>query len=731
MALFLPFVFLLGVVEARGAEPAYTNRLIREKSPYLLQHAHNPVDWHPWGEEAFQKAKAEDKPVFLSIGYSTCHWCHVMEEESFSDPKTAEVLNRHFVPIKVDREERPDIDHVYMNYVMATTGSGGWPTSVFLTPQGKPFYGGTYFPPEDRFGAPGFTKVLLSVAQAWKERKGEIEQSAEQAVSLLEGGKPEGGKKELTRQVLEDGFTQYSQSFDPEWGGFGSAPKFPRSHALSFLLRHWSRAEDLQVLEMVEKTLKRMARGGMVDQVGGGFHRYSTDAQWFLPHFEKMLYDQALLARTYVEAYQVTRDEFYARIAREILDYVLREMTSPEGGFYSAQDADSPDPENPGRKREGAFYVWKKSEIEKILPPKTAADAPGKEAALFCFYYGVKEEGSVARDPQGEFKGRNVLFAAHSKEEAASAFRIDPLEVERVLARGRARLLEERSKRPAMHLDDKILTDWNGLMISSFAFAACVLDDARYGTAAVKAADFVWEKLRDKEGRLLHRYREGEAGIPAHLDDYAFLILGYLSVYEATFDETWLFRARELANQMLESFWDEKQGGFFLTSSRGERLIARPKEVYDGAVPSGNSAAALDLLRLYHLTGDRKFLEHAQKIFLTFSEEIASQPNAYPQMLIALDFAFGPVKEIVIAGEEKDPQVLAMVREAHAHFLPNKILLRHRSGEAGKGIETFAPFVKECTAVDGKATAYVCQNYTCGLPVREAKELGKVLVRRS
>lgn len=682
----------------------FTNRLSHEKSPYLLQHAHNPVDWYPWGQEAFEKAKKEDKPILLSVGYSTCHWCHVMEEESFSSPAVAKIMNENFVSIKVDREERPDIDSVYMNYVMATTGGGGWPMNVFLTPERKPFYGGTYFPPEDRYGMPSFSHLLESIAGSWKTEKKEIFASAESAVSFLEKmGNQTVPSADLSEKTLLEATRRLVANFDEQWGGFGLAPKFPRSHALSMMLRVWAKTKKAQTLEAVEKTLRHMAQGGMYDQVGGGFHRYSTDAQWRVPHFEKMLYDQAILARTYLEAYQITRDDFYARISREILDYVAGRMTDSAGGFYSAEDADSADPENPAKKREGAYFVWKKSEIEKVLAPS--------DAEIFSYHYGVESSGNALSDPHKEFNCQNVLYVAHTVDQTATHFKKGQDMVRVSLAASNKKLLEVRAKRPAPYLDDKILTDWNGLMISTFAFASRVLEEGRYAEIAKKSGHFIREKLTDQNGNLLHRYRAGSAGIQANVNDYAFLIYGYLALYEATFDAEWLQEAQRLSEGMIEKFWDELNDGFFLTSEDSERLVARPKELYDGAVPSGNSMAVLDLLLLSRFTGDLKYEGYAGKTLQAFSGLLSQDPANYPQMLIALDFTLGPTDEIVLSGSPKDPEMQSMLHEIFSRFLPNKIvMLKDKQVPAAL-----------------KASAYVCRNHVCQLPVTAAKDLGKLL----
>jgi uncharacterized protein YyaL (SSP411 family) len=698
-----------------------SNRLAKEKSPYLLQHADNPVDWYPWGEEAFEKARREDKPIFLSIGYSTCHWCHVMEEESFEKPEVAQVMNENFVSIKVDREERPDLDTVYMTAVQALSGSGGWPLNVFLTPEGKPFFGGTYWPPEDRWGRPGFVTVLRSVAESWKANRGDLLKQGENLTQLLQ--KKAASKTETSFRLGEETLRQASSDlhsyFDETHGGFGGGVKFPRSHTLSFLLRFWKRSQEKDTLKMVEKTLHGMARGGMWDHLGGGFHRYSTDARWFLPHFEKMLYDQAILAKSYLEAYQATQNEEYARVAREIFGYVLRDLRDPAGAFYSAEDADSLDP-LAGAKQEGAFYVWRQSELVDLLGPD--------EAEIFSFIYGARPEGNVQNDPQGEFPQKNILARIESIEAASKKFGKSLAEIERVLQESKKKLFEARSKRTRPHRDDKVLTDWNGLMISSLAFGSRVLGEARYRDAAQGAADFILEKLVRTDGRLLHRYRDGEAAILGTVEDYAFFIHGLVDLYEATFETRYLAEAKRLTGEMIRLFWDEAEGGFFFTADDAEKLIARPKETYDGALPSGNSVAALDLLRVGRLTAEKEFEKKAEELVTTFSKLISQNPEAYPQLLIALDFALGPSREIVLAGDEAAEATQGFLRAVYSRFLPNKVVLLHPVEEKGKAeIEALAPYLKNQLPVKGKPTAYVCENYVCRLPVTELSELEKLL----
>ena len=709
--------------EEQAVRPGKPNRLAHEKSPYLLQHADNPVDWYPWGEEAFQKAKREGKPVFLSVGYSTCHWCHVMERESFENPEVAQVLNEHFVSVKVDREERPDIDQVYMAFVMAATGSGGWPMTVFLTPEKAPFFGGTYFPPVDAWGRPGLKSVLLQVAVAWKEKRQELLQSSESiAGTLRERGAVSSQTGSFSPELFAEGIRQYAAQFDAASGGFGTAPKFPRSHSLSFLLRAFRRTSDERALRMVETTLTEMAKGGVYDQLGGGFHRYATDAKWRIPHFEKMLYDQALLAKTYLEAYQVTGNEVYADIARGTLDYVLRDLKGPEGGFYSAEDADSvAEAAHPEEKSEGAFYLWSDVEILKHL---------GKEdGTVFLYAYGIEPDGNAFSDPQGELAGKNVLYQARTVEETARTFGRKRTEVEDILERGRKTLFEARSKRPRPHLDDKVLVDWNGLMISALSFGSRILKEPRYGEAAKQAADFILKHLVRRDGRLLHRYRDGDAAILATLDDHAFFIQGLLDLYEATFDVAYLEQAKRLSEAMLRLFGEEREGGLFLTGSDAEKLLFRPREFYDGAIPSGNGVAALDLLRLSRITLAHPFEEKAAALLRAVSPQLTQSPIHYPQTLMAVDFALGPSPEVVIAGKSGDPTVSAMVDAVYRRFLPNHVLLLHPPASDGKRIESLAPPIAAQGMQEGRTTAYVCQNFTCQLPVTDPGALGMLLDR--
>jgi hypothetical protein len=671
------------------------NQLVHEKSPYLLQHAHNPVDWHAWGEAAFEKARREDKPIFLSIGYSTCHWCHVMERESFENDQIAAVLNRYFVAVKVDREERPDVDRIYMTFVQATTGSGGWPMSVFLTPDRKPFFGGTYFPPDNRYGRPGFVTILQSLARAWSEDRAKIEESGTsvigQLTKLSETGPGRGAA--LDESISDSAFQYFRRSFDAKYGGWGGAPKFPRPVTLNFLFRYYARTRNEEALEMALKTLRGMAEGGMNDQLGGGFHRYSVDEMWFLPHFEKMLYDQAQLAISYLEAYQITHDDWYARVARATLDYVLRDMTDVEGGFYSAEDADSViDPAHPHEKGEGAFYVWTRQEIDALLGHP--------DASIFSRRFGVETDGNVQNDPQGEFPGKNVLFVARAGEEN--------------LERSIGVLLEARSKRVRSHLDDKILTAWNGLMISAFAKAAQILDEPRYAGAARRAADFILSRMYE-QGTLLRRYRDGDAAIAGFLDDYAFFAQGLLDLYETEFQKRDLEMAIQLTAKLVELFSDAENGGFFATATGDANLVMRMKDDYDGAEPSGNSIALLNLLRIAHMTGDAKFEKAADDALNGMASRISQQPVAVPQMLVALEYARAAKRQVILAGDADE--LRAFLREIRSRFLPHTAVL----------LADAAPESAAYGKLDGQATAYVCENFTCQLPATDLAKLGELL----
>jgi uncharacterized protein YyaL (SSP411 family) len=696
----------------------HTNRLAREKSPYLLQHQHNPVDWYPWNEEAFAKARAEDKPIFLSVGYSTCHWCHVMERESFENERIAEQLNRGFVSIKVDREERPDIDRIYMHFVQATTGGGGWPMSVWLTPDLKPFYGGTYFPPEDRWGRAGFPQVLEAISEAWNtDRERVIQSSGQMLEQLREQTAFAPARSSLHAGTLESAFFQFRRSFDSRLGGFGPAPKFPRPAALNFLLRYHARSGNEEALEMAVMTLRAMARGGMRDHLGGGFHRYSVDEFWFVPHFEKMLYDQAQLAVSYLEAYQITGDLDLADVARSIFDYVLRDLRHSEGGFYSAEDADSvTDPAHPHEKGEGAFYIWSAREIEDILGLSAAG--------WFGYRYGVEEKGNVRNDPQGEFTGRNILFSSHSVEETAAHFGRDVEEMRAALSRAAGQLLEARSRRIRPHLDDKILASWNGLMISAFAKGGAILDEPRYGEAARRAADFIRSRMYG--GVLYRRFRDGAAAIPGFLDDYAYFTQALIDLYEAQFDARDLEFAGELAGRMRERFEDREHGGFYSTAEGDGSLLLRMKDDYDGAEPSGNSIAVLALLRLARMTENEEFRRSAEAALEAFASRLQQAPTAAPQMLVAYDFSLSPPRQVVIAGDRRAPDTAEMVKTLHARFLPQHVALLVNE-DSRPVLASWSPTLAAMDKVDHKAAAYVCENFTCRLPTNDPVELTRIL----
>ncbi len=699
-----------------------SNRLIFEKSPYLLQHAHNPVDWYPWADEAFAKACQENKPIFLSIGYSTCHWCHVMEAESFEDEQTAQLLNEHFVSIKVDREERPDLDSIYMSFVVALAGNGGWPLTVFLTPEKKPFYGGTYFPSQPRFGSPAFKDLLSSIHQNWFKDPQRVRLSSDEIVkTLIERTKPEGAADEMfDATILTKGYQQLAQNFDPQNGGFGQAPKFPMGHSLSFFLRYGNNHKQTDALAMVEKTLTAMAQGGLCDQLAGGFHRYSTDAHWQVPHFEKMLYDQALLIKIYLEAFVATGKGIYADTARETLEYVLREMRDVQGGFYCAQDADSLEPEyiGKGEKKEGAFYVWSVDELREILSPE--------EFKIACFHFGIEQSGNALADPLGEFVGKNILHIKHSLEETA-VFVHKPLEeVICIIAASKKKLLARRENRPRPSLDDKILTDWNSLMISSFAFAGRILNDQRYLDAAENSAQFILKALKREDGRLLHRYRDGQAGILAGLEDYAFFVSALLDLFENTFDPQYLKEALRLNKEMLGLFWDDLNGGLFLTAKDAEVLFLRPKEVYDGAIPSGNSVAAHNSLRLYHFTFEQNYLQKSEAIFKAFYSQIALAPGAYTQMMMALQFYFGPVKEIVLCADISSLVGQEMLKTVTNAWIKQRVLIV-KTPRTQKAIEELLPLTKGQSSTGSEALVYVCENQTCLAVINDINKLRNVL----
>lgn len=668
------------------------NRLIEEKSPYLIQHAYNPVDWYPWTEEAFKKAKEEDKPIFLSIGYSTCHWCHVMERESFEDEEVAEFLNEHFISIKVDREERPDIDNIYMKVCQAMTGRGGWPLTIMMTPDKKPFFAGTYFPKESGRGRPGLLEILNRVQAGWVNNRDALLESSQKLLTVLEE-KDVAGESVSTEQMQNltyDAFKRFKSHFDKEYGGFGTAPKFPSPHNLLFLLRYWKTTADKEALAMVEKTLDNMYRGGIYDHLGYGFSRYSTDKKWLVPHFEKMLYDNALLAIVYLEAYQVTENEDYAKIATEILSYVLRDMTSAGGGFYSAEDADS-------EGEEGKFYVWEPKEVAEILGEEDAND--------FCEAYNITSEGN--------FEGKSVPNLIGNELEKS--------EIDARFKTAREKLFAAREKRVHPHKDDKILTSWNGLMIVALAKAARILSEVKYQEIATEAVQFIWENLRKDDGRLLARYRDGEADHLGYVDDYAFLIWGLIELYETTFKPKYLERALELNQDLLNYFWDEEESGLYFYGSDGEELLTRPKEIYDGAIPSGNSVATLNFLRLARLVGDNQWEEKAKEQFEYFGKQIAKNPTVHSYFLSALLFYQNGGGEIVIVGEDDQVGTEKMLETLRESFTPFTVVHLKREREAEK-LSQLVPFVADQKQIEKSATAYICEDFACQAPITDLQE---------
>ena len=685
-----------------------TNRLGSEKSPYLLQHADNPVDWYAWGEEAFARARREDKPIFLSIGYSTCHWCHVMERESFEDAEIANLMNDAFICIKVDREERPDIDEVYMSVCQMITGSGGWPLTIFMTPDKKPFFAGTYFPKESRFGRIGLKELVPRIRELWKNEREKIEETAERIASAVaEDIFVQGGK--LGEGILELAYEELAKTFDNLHKGFGQAPKFPAPHNLLFLLRYWKRTGDERALLMVTETLKAMRRGGIYDHLGFGFHRYSTDASWILPHFEKMLYDQALHVIAYTEAYQATKDKVFSRTAREIIEYVRRALTFPEGSFYCAEDADS-------EEKEGAFYLWTIEEIR---------DALGDEADLFISVYNVSDEGNFVEEVSGRRVGKNVLYLKKEIPDLAKDFGLSVEELERTLSKAREKLFANRERRVRPLKDDKILADWNGLMISALAKAGAVLSEDAYIKAAEKAVNFVLQRMVGEDGRLLHTYRDGVANIPGMLDDYAFLIWAFIELYEATFDPKYLEDALNLNSQIIEHFWDDRNGGFFITADDAEKVFKRRKQLYDGAYPSGNSVAFANLIRLARITGSRDYEELAMRLNEAFSGLVKRAPTAFTHFLSALDFALGPSVEIVIVGDIRNAKTMAMLDALRATYIPNSVvILKNVSDNSSAAtIERIAPYTRDSIMIGGETTVYICRNLACDAPVSDVEVL--------
>ncbi len=680
--------------ETASAPAHKTNRLAQETSPYLLQHAANPVDWHPWGPDALAKAKSESKPIFLSIGYSACHWCHVMERESFENPEIAALMNEHFVNIKVDREERPDLDQIYMSAVMAMTGHGGWPMSVFLTPELKPFFGGTYFPPSDSRGMAGFPRVLLSVHQAWQERRDEITASAaEMTEQLTAFATIPKGSGSLDFKLLDQAARATMRNFDPLNGGFGHAPKFPHPMDLKVLLRHHARTGDTQALHVVRHTLDKMARGGIYDQLGGGFARYATDDRWLVPHFEKMLYDNALLSSVYLEAYQLTRDPDFGRVARETMDYVLGRMTDDLGAFYSTEDADS-------EGVEGKYYVWSLAEVTALL----GAD----RAKSFCYVYDVTR--------QGNWEEHNILNLPRTISQAAQLLGRDEAELRAELAAGRAVLLAARQKRTPPAKDTKVLVSWNGLMIAALAEGGRILKDERYLDAARRAAGFILDRLRRDDGRLLHTYKDGLAKLDAYVDDYANLIDGLTRLYEASGEPSWIDSALALARIMIDEFADAEQGGFFFTGRRHEALIARQKDLHDNATPSGNAMAATALIRLGALTGRDDLTTAGRRAIEAVESMLERQPAAGGQSLVALDFLLGSVRELAVIAGPDAAEFREVLETIATPFLPHKVVAPATTDQAAK-LAPNVPFLSDRPRRDNRTTTYICEHFTCREPV--------------
>lgn len=713
----------------------FTNALAKERSPYLLQHAHNPVNWLPWGEEAFAKAKAEDKPIFLSSGYSTCHWCHVMERESFENEDVAKVINENFIPIKVDREERPDVDLTYMTYVQAASGHGGWPMSVFLTPELKPFYGGTYYPPDDAPGRIGFKNLLNELHKVWTEDRKGIDERAARAVEKLQEHL-DNENKEVTGiepdAVLQKAYDDLSGSFDYHEGGFGSAPKFPRSTGLNLLMRIHRRfaehedktreSESNWAMEMTAKTLRGMANGGMRDHVGGGFHRYSVDGYWHIPHYEKMLYDQAQLLTAYTEAWQITQNVFFEAIVRNTVAYLKRDMLHKDGGFFSAEDADSLAAPDADHKTEGAFYVWKAAEIDELL---------GKEdGSIFRYAYGARRDGNARpeSDPHGELKGLNTLFRAVSFKKTAEYFKKSPEEIKAIIDKSIATLFAARAKRPRPHLDDKIIAAWNGLTISGLARAGAALGDAEVTALAAGAAQFLHDQLCSEPGKGLHRsWREGDRGPKAFAIDYACLIHGLLDLYQASFDVKWLQWATALQSEMDTLFLDTKNGGYYSVHTDMPNSVLRIKEDYDGAEPSPNSLAALNLVRLSSLLAQDSYKQQAEKIFALFGTTLKDSTSSVPVMAIAFDLHHRGKQQIVLAGDSTTTEFQALANHLHRKFLPDAALLHADGGAGQQWLATHNEAIAGMKPVGEKPAAYVCQNFTCQAPVTTVEELEKAL----
>ncbi len=680
-----------------------SNHLIFEKSPYLLQHAHNPVDWYPWCDKAFSKALAKNKPIFLSIGYSTCHWCHVMEKESFEDIEVAKLLNETFVSIKVDREERPDIDKIYMDFCQMLTGSGGWPLTIIMTPEKKPFFAATYIPKQNKYGKIGMLELIPQVKELWLDKRDDVLQSSENITKHFLKQNVSIPGKDLDKSLLDLTFDNLTQLYDINNGGFGTSPKFPTMHHIYFLLRYWKRTKNDYALKMVEKTIKAMRAGGIWDQIGFGFHRYSTDEKWIVPHFEKMLYDQALISIGCIEAYQVTKIEEYKSIAEEIFTYVLRDMTSELGGFYSAEDADS-------EEVEGKFYTWTKDEIRKIFPNQES------DMLIDIFNIGITslESGSI-------------LYLNKPLEDIALKYNLSLKDLNEFIQNSIKKMFYERKKRIQPFKDDKILTDWNGLMISALAMGARAFDNKTYEKAAINAADFIINNLISKDGLLLHRYRDGQSAIAANLDDYAFFIMGLFELYQTTFNILYLKTATNLIKYLIENFWDNENGGFYFTKINDEIAGFRKKDVYDGEIPSGNSIALLNLIKLSRITADNSLEDKAFKILKAFSKTIENTPEAYTQFISSFDFIIGPSFEIVIVGDNYSNETKKILKAINLAFVPNKVVILKTIDSPENEMTKTPDFIKDLKMINNKSTIYVCSNFSCKLPTNDINEMLKLV----
>ncbi len=718
MLLGIPVSFTISKDDTMPHSPAnvpktksvkFSNRLINEASPYLLQHAHNPVDWYPWGDEALNKAKNENKPIFLSIGYSACHWCHVMEHESFENKAIAKLLNKHFVSIKVDREERPDLDEIYMTSVQIMTGSGGWPMSVFLTPELKPFYGGTYFPPEDKYGRPGFKTVLNHLIKLWEQKKEQVINFSVQFTDQIRkhSGLMRNGEGEIRKDHLEHAAEALKQSYDHEFGGFGDAPKFPPGKSISFLLRYYNHTNDKEFLNIASTTLQKMAYGGMYDQIGGGFHRYSVDDQWLVPHFEKMLYDNALLSQVYLEAYQLTKNPLFKRICEEVLSYVATEMTSNNGGFYSSEDADS-------EGKEGIFYIWDYDELMEIL-----GDQDGE---LFCRFFNIKRRGNFSSH-EAYHKNLNIPHISNSPENIAREVGITIKDLQIKIDKIRTKLFLVRNQRVHPGKDDKIITAWNSLMISSYSRAYQILENDEYLDLAKKAANFILEEMV-RSGELFRIHRKGITKIAGNFNDYSYFITALIDLYEADFDIRWLKTADEMTRVMISKFWDDIHGGFYFTEDKQDDLIVRTKPTYDGAVPSGNSMAAMALFRLAKLLDNESYFNKAEKILKVNSTSISKAPRGYMNMLSAVDFYLFPPKEIAIVGQFASSETKAVFTAVHSMFIPNKVLALYDSRLPNADeLVKWVPLLKSKSQISDKTTVFVCKNFTCKMPVTSVEKL--------